>query len=142
MHSTLKWVCHEMENCVSMGVSHLRQPDIDRLKSYVQEFVDYKAHVMSQNPQDWPHAADMAFPLEPLGDAKQTENVTLREILAFFRVMEADFTKCQSKDLPQGLRPADSERFDEKVAYLNSLIAFAESSTPTDRPESSASEVG
>lgn len=140
MHSMIRKIYHEVENSVSQDVSHMRNPDIIRLESYVNELESYKGHVMSQDPVDWPHAHKLQIALQPLPDVVEQENTAVHELLHFLHIADTELVESQSKDLPAGLYPFDSVRFDKNIEYVRSLIAHVKASTPTDRPESASTE--
>jgi len=139
-HEILRKIDHEVRNSVSQGISHMREPDLVRLDSYVNEIEAYHAHVLSQDPVDWPHAANLDLTLTPIPDPPETESTSIQEILVFIRIVDTELCKSQSKDLPAGLVSYDSGRLTSNLAYLRSLIGFIRTATPTDRPESAASE--
>ena len=140
MHAMIRKIDHEIRNAVSAGISHMRSPDIARAKTYLDELEAYHEFLVGQDPVDWPHAADVTTTLEPLAPTPDTENTSVKELLSWLKIVEAELTKSQSKDLPAGLVSFDSERLDANIAYARGLISFVEDATPTDRPESAASE--
>lgn len=140
MHSMIRKIYHEVENSVSQDVSHMRKPDITRLKSYVDEFESYQSHTMSQDPMDWPHSHKLEINLNPLPAVTEQENTTIHELLQFLHIVDAELVESQSKDLPSGLYSFDNDRLKKNIGYVRSLIAHVEDATPTDRPESASTE--
>jgi hypothetical protein len=140
LHNMLGKIYHEVAGTVSQDVSHMRTPDVVRLESYVAELESYKKHVMSQDPVDWPHAHKMLIELKELPAPTEQENTTIHELLYIIQIMDVEIVKSQSKDLPAGMYKFDSDRFDKNIDYVRSLITHVKNATPTDRPESAATQ--
>lgn len=135
---------NELDKSVSSSVAGFREPDKVRLQSYMDALAAYKAWVVSQDPIDAPHWHSKDIVLKPLPEVPETvENASMLDVLRMLELMSVELIKSQSKDLPAGLNPHDSLRFDQNLRRVNDfLIQFIDQATPLDLPEASSDEVG
>lgn len=132
----------EVAKSVSAGVGSYRTPDIERLKTYLQELKTYKAQAMSVDPLDVPHWHARAMSVPAFPEINWTENPSVNDIKMMLEMLYVELLECQSKDLPLGFFPADSRRIDALLNNAESfLINYVEQATPIDTPEAASAEV-
>lgn len=140
LHSRIHKVWKEVSSSVSANVSHMRVPDIERIKKYIAEIKGYKDFFYALDPMDFPHSADEVYPIELLGDSPKSENPHINELISVLKRLEKEVVRSQSKDLPMGLQPSDAERFDKTIEYLERLVKYVEEEAVGDFPESATRE--
>lgn len=132
---------NELDKSASKGVHSMRTPDVNRLETYLNALNTYKTHVMAQDPLDLPHWHDRLITVADMPEPIETENPSLLDIIYLLEAMYTELAKSQSNDLPSGLVPFDSSRFDAQytnlIAFINDYVRVA---TPLDMPEAAAAE--
>ena len=134
---------NELGKSVSASVAGFRDPDKIRLQSYIDNLISYKSWIVSADPVDAPAWHVKEIPYLELAELPDTlENPSLLDAKRMLQLISTELIKGQSKDLPAGLSPYCSKRFDDQVARLQSFLSdyVNQQTNPLDLPEASAEE--